>query len=135
MRALKIICLVMTLIVILSGCSVSTPMVTKDEIIQAYEQAGYKVSAGMYDSTLEHGITGYIKAEQPNGDYIYFSIFESAEEAQAYKDASYHPGILGLFSAIYGDPSWVRWQVYGDMVIEYDQPEFYDIFENLLKTK
>lgn len=131
----KTFCLFLVISLLLSACATSTATVTNDEIIQAYEEAGYLVYTGKYDSALEHGIKGYIKAEHPDGDYIYFTVFESEAAAQAYKDAFYHPAMLGLFSVIYGEPGRLRWHVHGDMVIEYTKAEFYDIFENLLKTK
>ena len=89
----------------------------------------------MYDETLDEGEIGYIQANHPDGDYIYFTIFETEKEAQAYKEEYYHPLAMGLFSAIYGEPSLVRWEVHGNIVAEYDQPEFYEVFENLLKSK
>ena len=131
----KTFCLFLVISLLLSACAASNAVVTAEEIVQSYEQAGYEVSTGMYDFTLEYGITGYIKAEHPDGDYIYFTIFESESAAEVYKDAFYHPGMLGLFSVIFGDPSWVRFQVHGNMVIQYENAEFYDIFENLLKSK
>ena len=137
MRFFKLLCLVLVASMLLCSCAgdSATATVTKDEIIQAYEEAGYLVSTGMYDSDLDDGAIGYIKAEHPNGDYIYFTIYETVEAAQNYKDAYYHPVMLGFFSVIFGEPGWLRCHVHGDMVIEYIKANVYDIFENLLKTK
>ena len=131
----KIMSLLLIISLLLSACTGTTAAVTEEEIVQSYEQAGYLVYSGKYDSALEHGITGYIKAERTDGAYIYFTIFESETAAAAYKEQYCHSGILGLFSVIFGEPSWVRFQVYGNMLVQYENAEIYDIFENLLKTK
>ena len=131
----RCILVILLLCCMLSGCASKRTDITQEEIIAAYEEAGYTVWSGFYDEKLDYGIIGYIRADHPNGDYIYFSIFETEEEAKAYKDNGYHPGMMGLFSAIFGDPSWQRWEVYGCMVVQYDDPEFYEVFEKLLSSK
>ena len=134
MKRVMIAILVLTLL--FSGCAAQTPRdVTPEEIVKAYQDAGYVVWSDMYDETLDEGEIGYIQANHPDGDYIYFTIFATEKEAQAYKEEYYHPLAMGLFSAIYGEPSLVRWEVHGNIVAEYDQPEFYEVFENLLKLK
>lgn len=128
----KLICILLALIM-LTGCSANRTDITAEEIIAAYESAGYCVSSGTYDETLDHGQTGYIQADHPDGGYIYFSIYESEAAAKAAKDELYHPGMTAFFSMIFGDPSWLRWEVHGNIIVEYDQAEFYDVFEMLLK--
>ena len=120
---------------LLSGCSARRNDATLEEIIAAYKDAGFAVSSGMYDEPLEQGQIGYIQADHPKGDYIYFAIYESEAAAKEAREELYHPGVMGFFSILYGDPSWQRWEVYNNIVIEYDEPEFYDIFEELLKSK
>ena len=120
---------------LLSGCSPKYRTdVTPEEIVAAYEGAGYSVYFDYYDEKLEEGEIGYIQANHSNGDYIYFSIFETEEDAEAFKDQFYHPGMMGLFSVIFGDPSWQRWEVYGNIVVQYDEPDFKRPFEELLKS-
>ena len=123
------------MILTLCGCSDPRTYITAEEIIAAYQAAGYSVSSGYYDEPLERGQIGYIQADHPDGDYIYFSIFASEGDAQAYKDEFYHPGAMGLFSWIFGDPSWQRWEVYGNIMVEYDDPDFYGVFKALLYDK
>ena len=127
--------LLFTLLLLLSGCSSKVRTdVTPDEIVAVYEAAGYTVWSEMYDEKLDYGEIGYIQANHPDGDYIYFSIFESEEDAESYKKEFYHPGMLGLFSVIFGDPSWMRSEVYGCIVVEYDNPVLYEPLEELLKS-
>ena len=131
----KIFVLVFAVLLLFSGCaSKKRTDVTPEEIVAAYENTGYNVSIIYYDEKIEHGQIGYIQANHPDGDYIYFSIFETEEEAKAYKKEFYHPGILGLFSVIFGDPSFPRWEVYRNIVIQYDDPAFFEPFEELLKS-
>ena len=131
----KVFALLLTALLLLSGCSSKHRTdVTPEEIIAAYEAAGYNVSANTYDEKLEHGQIGYIQADHPDGDYIYFAIFETEEDAKANKEEFYHPGMMALFSMIFGDPSWQRWEVYGNIVVQYDEPDFMEPFEELLKS-
>ena len=127
--------LLLTMMFLLSGCSARHRTdISREEIVSAYEAAGYSVWIEAYEEKLEHGEIGYIQANHPDGDYIYFTIFESEEAAKAYKEEFYHPGAMGLFSVIYGDPSWPRWEVYGNIVIQYDEPNFFEPFAELLKN-
>ncbi len=109
--------------------------VSREAVIAAYEASGYGVSSQIYGEKLEHGVVGYIRADHPDGEYIYFSIFENEADAQAYKDEFYHPAAIGLFSAIFGDPSWQRWEAYGCIVAQYDDPEYMEPFQELLEGK
>lgn len=122
-------------LLLFSSCSSYHEDVTPEDIVAAYEAAGYSVWFRYYDEKLEDGEIGYIQANHPDGDYIYFSIFETEEEAKACKEEFYHPVAMGLFSVVFGDPSWQRWEVYENIVIQYDEPEFYDVFLDLLKEK
>ena len=134
MKRLSII--LIALVLLLAGCAPQYRTdITREEIVAAYEAAGYSVSSRVYDKKLDHGEIAYIQANHPNGDYIFFSIFETEKEAQAYKAEYYHPVVMSLFSVIYGRPSWPRWGVYGCIVVEYDQPEYFGVFEDLLKAK
>ncbi len=134
MKRLSII--LIALVLLLAGCAPQYRTdITREEIVAAYEAAGYSVTSRVYDEKLDYGEIAYIQANHPDGDYIYFSIFETEKEAKAYKEEFYHPVMMGLFSVIYGRPSWPRWEVYGNIVVEYDQPDYFAVFEDLLKSK
>ena len=109
--------------------------VTQEEIVAAYEAAGYNVWSRTYEEKLEYGKIGYVQANHPNGDYIYFAIFESEEAARAYKKEFPHPILTGVFSSIFGVPSWQRCKVHGTVVVEYDEPDYYKPFVALLQLK
>jgi len=122
-------------VVLLCGCTTYRTDISAVEIVAAYENAGYHVSTTTYSEMLEYGQIAYVQANHPNGNYIYFVIFETEEAAQAYKKEFYHPVMMGLFSSIFGEPSWQQWKVYGCIVVEYDDPDFFAVFEELLKVK
>ena len=131
----RILLLLLLILLLLSGCSATRTDITREEVVAAYEAAGYSVWSDTYDEKLDHGEIAYVQANHPDGDYIYFCFFETEADAKAYKQEYYHPVMMGLFSVIFGDPSWQRWEVHGCIVAEYDEPEFYEIFDKLLKSK
>ena len=132
MKRLLVLFLLLSLTLSFCGCTQRAADITAEDIVVAYEAAGYRVSSKLYDETLEHGQIGYVQADHPDGDYIYFVIFENEEAAKAYKKEFYHPGMLSLFSAIFGEPSWPRWEVYSCIVVQYDDSQLYIPFRNLI---
>lgn len=131
----RLVPILLLICLLLGSCASRSTNITREDIVEAYEAAGYSVSSRAYDEKLDYGQIGYVQADHPNGDYIYFSIFETAEEAAAYKKELYHPVMMGLFSVIFGEPSWQRWKVYGCIVAQYDEPDFLNPFINLLKAE
>lgn len=131
----KILSIIIGCVLLLScvGCRKNYASITRQDIIEVYEAAGYSVSSRVYDSKLDSGQIAYVQADHSDGNYIYFAIFETEEEAKAYKNEYYHPVMMGLFSVIYGQPSWQHWEVYGCIVVQYDEPDFFEPFRDLLK--
>ena len=129
----RIFVFVLALSLLLVGCTRRNCDVGREQIVEAYEAAGYNVSTGGYEQPLEYGQTAYIQANHPDGEYIYFTFFETEADAKAYKREYYHPVMMGLFSVIFGEPSWQRWEVYGCIVVEYDNSDYMQPFEKLLK--
>ena len=122
------------LILLLGGCSAPRPDITREEIVQAYEEAGYEVWSRDYEEPGEYGEIGYVRANHPDGDYIYFSVFETPEQAEAYKREFYHPAALGLFLSVFAGEVYVpKWEVYGCFVVQYENPAYYEVFQALLK--
>lgn len=132
----RVLAAALLIVLLLTGC---TPRhrtdITREEIIAAYEAAGYEVWSRVYDEKLDYGQVAYVQANHPDGNYIYFSIFESEAEAKAYKNEYYHPVMMGLFSVIFGQPSWQRWKVYGCIVVQYDDENHFYPFQGLLVKK
>ena len=132
----KMIAAFLLVALLLVGCSAATPDITRQQIVDAYEKAGYSVFSRDYDEPLEDFEIGYIQANHPDGDYIYFAIFETPEQAKAYYEEGYHPIAMGLFLSMFAGELYIpRWEVYGCYVIQYENPDFYEPFENLLQAK
>lgn len=130
----KWIAVFLLIILLFNGCAATGKDVTREEIIAAYEEAGYEVWSRVYDEPMEYGLMGYIKAQHPDGDYIYFSIFETEEQAKAYKQEFYHPMAQGLFLSIFAGEVYVpKCETYGCFVVQYENPVFFAVFQNLLK--
>ena len=130
-----IVCLLAFALLFLGGCGSDRTDISLEEIVTAYEEAGYSVSFRFYDEKLDYGQVAYVQANHPDGNYIYFSIFESEADAEGYKKEFYHPAAMGLFSVIFGEPSWQRWEVYGCIVAQYDEADFLKPIEDLLRAK
>jgi hypothetical protein len=132
----KWIAVLLLIILLLNGCAATGTDISREEIIAAYEQAGYSVVSRDYDQPGEYGEIGFVKAGNPDGDYIYFSAFETPEQAKAYKKEHYHPMALGFFGSIFsGEIHLPKWKAYGCYVIEYENPAFLKPFEKLLDEK
>lgn len=118
-----------------AGCFSGGSDITQEEIVAAYEKAGYTVSFGSYEEKSPNGEIAYIQAMHSGGDYIYFAFFETEKEAQAYIKEADHPLTLWFFSTIYGDPAWIRMERCGNIVAQYEFPEFLEPFNALRKGK
>ena len=131
----RLFLLVVLCILCLTACHQEYRTVTREDIVAAYEAAGYSVWSEVYDEEMEFGQIAAVQANHPDGDYIYFTFFETEEAAKAYEKELDHPITKGLFSIIYGKPMWVRMETYGCLVVEYWIPEYMEPFEGLLKGK
>ncbi len=128
MGKIIICCLIISLL--LCGCSPVFREVTCEEIVAAYEEAGYEVS---HHHPADLGeILCYIAVENENGDDIYFDRYATAVEAQSVAETRQYNVLIWLFSVIYGDPTWVHTTTYGCYEIEYTSEELYEPFEELI---
>ena len=139
-KAIRIISVLMIVILslpVLASCSdkeiKKIREITPEDVITAYEAAGYEVWHGEAVNDPIKGKHYYVQANHENGDYIYFSFFDSSENAEAYADEREWNILLWLFSAIYGDPSWLTTEAYGNIEIEYDNKKLYEPFKDLVK--
>lgn len=69
--------LIVSMLLSICGCARRRTDISLEEIVAAYDAAGYDVSSGLYDETLEYGQIGYVQAEHPDGNYIYFPFLKA----------------------------------------------------------
>ncbi len=131
MKKLASIILTILLLSSLASCSAESKSITCDEIIAAYEKAGYEV---FHNEDGDFDYDCYIKVESADGeDDIFFHHFATAEEAEKRGDEREYNILIWLFSVIYGDPMWVHTEVYGNYEIEYTDKTLYQPFKELTK--
>jgi hypothetical protein len=111
---------------------VSEKEITCEDIIKAYEEAGYEI---FHKETADQNYNWncYVKCTAPDSDeYIFFYVFETNEDAVSYAEERDWNILLYLFSELFGDSLWLKTKSYNNIAIEYDQKELYKPFESLL---
>ena len=113
-----------------AGCNSndSHNVISCADVISAYEEAGYEVWHNEY---TEGDFLCLVNAESADGDTIYFTFFDSADEAQLYeKDVQWNV-LLWLYSLVNGDAVWVYTETYDTIVIQYENADTYAPFKDL----
>ena len=120
------------LLAVFTGCADKSRPVTCDEVIAAYEQAGYEVWHRDYPDR-EYGYLCEVAIEEEDGDSIRFHFYETSEEAEAEAEQRQWNGLLWMFSVIYGEPTWLETESYRNIEIEYDDDALYKPFKKLIR--
>ena len=132
----KLVAMILLAAMVLSlfaGCRNEEPRpVSCDEVVAAYEAAGYEVWHRDYPEK-EYGYVCTVRIEEEDGDSIRFHFYETNEEAQAEAEERRWNGLLWMFSVIYGDPTWLKTECYRNIEIEYDDDDLYEPFKELMK--
>ena len=125
MKKILSIILLLSFALSLTACGNSTDPkeITCEDIIKAYEDAGYNVLYHGHDDDEvynEDGIYCSFEIRDPDNEdnYMYVYRYFTEEEAKAAADErQFHP-ILWLFFGIFGEWRWLHVGYYGD--IEYE---------------
>ena len=135
-RMKKIIALMLIFAMALSlmvGCQAKEePIITCEQVIAAYEEAGYVVWHKEYPEQ-EHGYQCVVQISLEDGPYIEFHFHETPEAAKEESAQRQRNGLLWFFSVIYNQPTWLQTEVYQNIAIEYDDRKLYKPFEELIK--
>lgn len=115
-----------------SGCSGKTRPVTCDEVIAAYEEAGYEVWHRDYPER-EYGYLCEVTIEEEDGNSIRFHFYETEEEAEAYAEERQWNWALWLYSAAMMEPTWLETETHYNIEIEYDDDDLIEPFRKLVK--
>ena len=118
---------------VFSGCSGGIGRrVTCQEVIAAYEEAGYDVYHQDYPEK-EYGYLCEVTIEEEDGDSIRFHFYETDEEAEAYAEERQWNWALWMFSVIYSDPTWLETETHYNIEIEYDDEDLIKPFRKLIQ--
>ncbi len=132
----KIVCclLAATLLFCTTACTGNEKVITCDQVISAYEEAGYGVLHQTDPEYIfEEDCVCYVRAEHPDvEEYIYFYFFADHESAQAYAKEHDNYWAASLFSFFLWDPTWIRMDIHDNIVIEYTKYELYKPYRELL---
>lgn len=132
-RVLCLSLLVAMAMSLFAGCAAKqSKEVTCQDVIGAYEEAGYEVWHRDYPEK-EYGYACCIEIEDEDGDHISFYFFETVNEADAYAKERQWNWALWLYSAAMFQPTWLTTETYGNIEIEYDQKDLYKPFKALIK--
>lgn len=122
----KIISIILLLSFALSftACDNSEPKeISCEDIIKAYEDAGYSVAFHNHDDPVYYDLNEYCNIEildpdDPENNYLYITRYFTEEDAKAAcKEQQFNP-VLWLFFGVFGEWRWLRVRCYGDITYE-----------------
>ena len=124
----------------LTACNPSEPIevmeLSCEDIIKAYEDAGYFVTHGEHKTQTESAQLCYIKAsltEDPDSDYIYFiTCFTEEQAKEAAKTDKYNLAVW-FFAAVSGEPRWLKTGTYGKIEYSYYNSKLIKPFNELIQ--
>lgn len=128
----RLVCAILALLVLLAclnGCQHDTQRnVTCDEVIEAYEKAGYEV---FHEDTQSEAYACHVKAWDGEQE-IYFHFFDTAEAAEQYAQSNKWNVILWLYSVAIAQPYWPNVKAYGNVEYEYADKGILEPFRELI---
>ena len=122
MKKIISILLVFTFVFSFVGCRKEDKHLACEEIVAAYEEAGYSVFHN-HDDPFYYDLQQYcyIKVSDPDApedNYMYIDRYFTEEDANAvYEEYKYNAG-LWLFFGIFGEWRWMKRGVYDDFTYE-----------------
>ena len=137
MKKIISIILLISFALSLAACKKSEPKeISCEEIIAAYEEAGYYVAHGTHNNETDSSQICYIKASisnDPNSDYIYFiTCFTKEQAEEAAKTDKYNLAVW-LYAAVSGESRWLKTGTYGKIEYSYYNPKLIKPFNDLIK--
>ncbi len=135
-RIISVLVIISAILISVSSCSgkkVNAP--TCEELIAAYEDAGYNV----FHSDNEYKDDGndyncYVKIWlEDEYDYVFYYFFDTSEAAEKMDSEREYNVLVYMFSVIYGDPSWLHTETYGSIEYEYENKDLLKPFNELVK--
>ena len=137
MKKIILIILLFSFVVSLTACGKSElKEISCEEIIAAYEEAGYYVVHGEHKNEEDNSQLCYIKAsisDNSDSDYIYFITCFTEEQANEAEEIDKYNLLVWLYGAISGESRWLKTGTYGKIEYSYYNPKLIQPFIELIK--
>ena len=122
----------------LTACGNTTEpkKITCEDIINAYEDAGYYVTHGAHKDESEDSQLCYIRVdltEEPDSDYIYFTTYFTEEQAEEARKTDEYNLIIWFYASISGESRWLKTGTYGNIEYSYYNFELIKPFNKLVE--
>lgn len=125
--------LLLTLFLVCCGDS-ETHVISCEEIVNAYESAGYTVSHSAHqDETFPYKCM--VSARKNSDDCIYFYFFSSNEDARKAAEIDKYNLAEWIFALPFGEYRWLNVGIYGNIEYSYYDTSLIRPFQKLVKTK
>ena len=138
MKKILSIILLLSFALSLTACGNSTEPkeISCEDIIKAYEDAGYYVTHGEHKTQAEGSQLCYIKAsltEDSDSDYIYFITCFTDEQAKEAAETDKYNLAVWLYAAVSGESRWLKTGTYGKIEYSYYNSKLIKPFNELIK--
>ena len=117
------------------GNSTEPKEISCEDIIKAYEDAGYLVTHGEHKDEAEISQLCYIKAsltEDSDSDYIYFITCFTDEQAKEAAETDKYNLAVWLYAAVSGESRWLKTGTYGKIAYSYYNSKLIKPFNELI---
>ena len=136
MKRILSIVLLLTCVVSLAACGkTKVKEISCEEIIAAYESAGYYVVHGEHSNEEDSSQLCYIKAsisEDSNSYYIYFVICFTEKQAKAAAETDKYNLLIWLYGTANGEGRWLKTGTYGNIEYSYYNARLIKPFKELI---
>ena len=138
MKKILSIILLLSFVLSLTACGNSTEPkeISCEDIIKAYEDAGYYVTHGDHKDEAESSQLCYIKAnltEDSDSDYIYFITCFTEEQAEEAAETDKYNLAVWLYATVSGESRCLKTGTYGKIEYSYYNPKLMKPFNELIK--
>ena len=137
MKKIISILLLLSLCFSVSACSkAESKEISCEDIISAYEDAGYCVTHGEHKNEADSSQLCYIKAnltEDPDSDYIYFITCFTEEQAEEAAETDKYNLAVWLYATVSGESRWLKTGTYEKIEYSYYNSKLIKPFNELIK--
>ena len=118
------------------GNSAEPKEISCEDIIKAYEDAGYFVTHGEHKDEEESSQLCFVKAsltEDTESDYVYFITCFTEEQAKEAAERDKYNFVVWLYAAAVGEGRWLKTGTYGKIEYSYYNRKLIKPFNELIK--